>query len=93
MGELPLGEPGHYVNVTFGYWLRYLPDWYTGFGNRPLLVNLSNFDPGTHNRNSMRAEVCLIEISAATNSYCFTLEGLMAQMPRSFPDTGSSACA
>ena len=86
MGELPLGEPGHYVNVTFGYQVQYPPDWYTGFGNRPLLVSFSDLDPGTHNQNSMRAEGCLIEINAATNIYGFTFEGLMGQMPRSFPD-------
>ena len=45
MGELPLGEPGHYVNVTFGYRVQYPPNWYTGFGNRPLLVSLSDLDP------------------------------------------------
>jgi hypothetical protein len=86
MRELALGEPGHYVNVTFGYWVQYPPDWFTGFGNRPLLVSFSDLDPGTHNRNSMRAGGCLIEINAATNIYGFTLEGLMSQMPRSFPD-------
>ena len=86
MAELPLGEPGHYVNLTFGYWVRYPPDWYTGFGNRPLLVSFSDLDPGTRNRDSMRAEGCLMEINAATNIYGFTFEGLMGQMPRSFPD-------
>jgi hypothetical protein len=86
MGELPLGMPGHYVNVTFGYWVQYPPDWYTGFGNRPLLVSFSDLDSGTHNRNSMRAEGCLIEINAATNIYGFTFEGIMGQLPRSFPD-------
>jgi hypothetical protein len=86
VGELPLGEPGRYVNLTFGYWVQYPPAWYTGFGNRPLLVSFSNLDPGTRNRDSMRAEGCLIEINAATNIYGFTFEGLMSQMPRSFPD-------
>lgn len=86
MGELPLGEPGHYVNVTFGYWVQYPPDWHTGFGNQPLLVSFSDLDPGAHNRKSMRAEGCLIEINAATNIYGFTFEGLMSQLPRSFPD-------
>ena len=89
MRELPLGEPGHYVNVTFGYWVQYPLDWYTGFGNRPLLVSFSDLDPGTHNRHSTRAEGCLIEINAATNLYGFTFEGLMSQMPRSFPDSES----
>ena len=86
MGELPLGEPGHYINITFGYWVQHPPDWYTGFGNRPLLVSFSDLDPGTHNRNSMRAKGCLIEINAAANIYGFTFEGLMSQVPRSFPD-------
>jgi hypothetical protein len=86
VGELPLGDPGHYVNVTFGYRVQYPPNWYTGFGNRPLLVSFSDLDPGTRNRESMRAEGCLIEINAATNIYGFTLGDLMSQMPQSFPD-------
>jgi hypothetical protein len=86
VGELPLGEPGHYVNVTFGYWVQYPPNWFTGFGNRPLLVSFSDLDPGSHNRNSMRAGGCLIEINAATNIYGFTFEGIMSQLPQSFPD-------
>jgi hypothetical protein len=86
VAELPLGEPGHYVNVTYGYSVQHPPDWYTGFGNRPLLVSFSDLDPGSHNRSSMRAGGCLIEINAATNIYGFTFEGIMAQLPRSFPD-------
>jgi len=86
MAELPLGEPGHYVNVTYGYSVKHPPAWYTGFGNRPLLVSFSNLDPGSHNRSSMRDEGCLIEINAATNIFGFTFDGLIAQMPRSFPD-------
>ncbi len=86
MSELPLGEPGHYVNVTFGYWVQYPPEWFTGFGNRPLLVSFSSLDPGSHNRDSMRAQGCLIEINAATNIFGFTFEGIMSQLPRSFPD-------
>ena len=84
--DLPIGEPGHSVNVSFGYWLQYPPDWYTGFGNRPLLVSLSNLDPGRHNRVSMRTEGCMIEVDAASNVYGFTLDDLMAQLPRSFSD-------
>jgi hypothetical protein len=90
VGALPIGEPGHYVNVTFGYWLQYPADWYTGFGNRPLLVSFSNLDPGDHNRISMRAEGCLIEVSAVTNIYGFTFDDLMTQLPRSFPDAEQS---
>jgi hypothetical protein len=86
VGTLPIGEPGHYVNVTFGYWLQYPPDWYTGFGSRPLLVSLSNLDPGSHNRVSMRTEGCLIEVNAVSNVYGFTFDDLMTQLPRSFPD-------
>jgi hypothetical protein len=86
VGLLPIGEPGHYVNVTFGYWLQYPPHWYTGFGNRPLLVSLSNLDPGSHNRVSMRAEGCLIEVNAVSNVYGFTWDDLTAQVPRSFPN-------
>jgi hypothetical protein len=86
VSELPLGQPGHYVNVTFGYWVQVPAEWYSGFGNRPLLVSFSNLDPGTRNRDGMRAEGCLVEINAATNIYGFTFEDLMGQMPRSFPD-------
>jgi hypothetical protein len=86
VGDLPIGRPGHYVNVTYGYWLQYLADWYTGFGNRPLLVSFSNLDPGTHNRISMRAEGCLIEVNAAANIYGYGFDDLMSQSPRSFPN-------
>jgi hypothetical protein len=86
MAELPLGAPGNYVNVTFGYWIQYPTQWHTGFGSRPLLVSLSDLDPGTHNRDSMRREGCLIEINAEINIYGFTFEDVMGQMPRSFPD-------
>jgi hypothetical protein len=33
-------------------------------------------------RNSMRAEGCLIEVNASINIYGFTFEGLMSQMPQ-----------
>jgi hypothetical protein len=82
--DLAIGQPGNYVNVTFGYWVQYPPTWYTGFGNRPLLVSFSNLDPGTHNRQSMWAEGCLIEINALANIYGFTFQDLAVQMPRSF---------
>jgi hypothetical protein len=84
--DLPIGEPGNYVNVTFGYWLQYPRSWYTGFGNRPLLVSFSNLDPGTRNRDSMRNEGCLIEVNAWVNVYGIPLPDLLAQIPRSFPN-------
>lgn len=84
--KLPLGQPGQHVNVTLGYWVQYPKDWYTGFGNRPLLVSFSSLSPGEHNRESMRAEGCLIEINASANVFGFTPEILRAQMPRSFPN-------
>ena len=83
---LPIGEPGNYVNVAFGYWLQYPVDWYTQFGNRPLLASFSNLDPGTHNRQSMRENGCLVEVNVSSNIQGFTFETLMAQLPRSFPD-------
>ncbi|HUW08907.1 MAG TPA: hypothetical protein VM537_04215, partial [Anaerolineae bacterium] len=83
---LPMGQPGDYVNVTFGYWLQYPVDWYTRFGNRPLLASFSNLDPGAHNRQSMREQGCLIEVNASSNIYGFTFESLAAQMPRTFED-------
>ncbi len=86
VGELPIGQPDHYVNVTYGYWLQHPADWHTGFGNRPLLVSFSDLDPGGHNRLSMRAEGCLIEINAAVNIHGFTFDDLMSQSPRSFPN-------
>jgi hypothetical protein len=81
-----VGQPGNYVNVTYGYWLQYPVGWHTRFGNRPLLVSLSNLDPGTHNRQSMREQGCLIEVNASANIYGFTFESLAAQLPRSFAD-------
>ena len=84
--DLAIGQSGNYVNVTFGYWLQYPPTWYTGFGNRPLLVSFSNVDSGAHNRDSIRTEGCLIQINASTSVYGFTLQDLRAQTPRSFPN-------
>jgi hypothetical protein len=84
--DLPLGQPGKTVNVTFGYQLQYPSTWYTGFGNRPLLISFSNLDPGAHNRDSMRTEGCLIQVNASPNIYGFTLLELRAQMPRGFPN-------
>ena len=84
VGDLPIGQPGHYVNVTYGYQLHYPPNWYTGFGNRPLLVSFSNLDPGAHNRLTMRLEGCLIEIRASTNVYGLTLQAVRGQLPRTF---------
>jgi hypothetical protein len=84
--ELPLGEPGHYANIVNGYRVQYPVDWHTGFGNRPLLVSFSNLDPGAHNRDSMRADGCLIEIRLSTNVFGMTLEEVRAQMPRVFAD-------
>lgn len=82
--DLPLCETGNYVNVTFGYQLQYPQTWYTGFGSRPLLVSFSNLEPGTHNRLSMRAEGCLIEVRASTNVYGLTLQDMRAQLPKAF---------
>ena len=86
VSDLPIGQVGHYVNVAFGYQLRYPPAWFTGFGNRPLLVSFSNLDPGTHNRLSMRTQGCLIEIRASTNVYGFTLQDMRGQLPKTFRD-------
>jgi hypothetical protein len=86
VGALPIGQPGHQVNLTFGYRLQYPPTWFTGFGNRPLLASFSNLDPGTYNRDSMRAQGCLIQVNASVNVYAIPLPELMAQLPRSFPD-------
>ncbi len=86
VGDLPIGQPGHYVNVAFGYWVQYPSDWYTGFGNRPLLASFSNLDPGTHNRESMRAEGCLLEITASVNVYGIPPHELARQLPNVFPN-------
>ena len=86
---LPVGEAGHYVNLTFGYWLQYPPTWYTHFGTRPLLVSFSNLDPGTNNRPSMRQHGCLIEVNASVNIYGFSLAEVRAQMPRAFANAES----
>ncbi len=87
--ELATGEPGHYVNLTFGYWLQYPADWCTGFGNRPLLASFSNLHPGTHNRASMRAEGCLIQVNASINIYGEILQQLLAQASGAFPDAST----
>jgi hypothetical protein len=84
VGDLPLGQKEHYVNLTFGYHLRHPADWYTGFGNRPLLVSFSNLDPGTHNRASMRAEGCLVEIRASTNVFGLTVQEMRPQLTLPF---------
>lgn len=84
VGDLGIGEADHYVNVNFGYELRYPADWFTGFGNRPVLVSFSNLDPGTTNRDSMRAAGCLIEISSSANTYSFNLASFRAQSPQTY---------
>lgn len=86
VGDLPIGKPGHYVNLTYGYWLQYPPSWYTHFGNRPLLASFSNLDPGTHNRESMRDQGCLIEVNATPNIFGFNLSEIRAQIPKAFPN-------
>ena len=82
--DLPIGEPGRYSNIVYGYQLQYPTDWHTGFGNRPLLASFSNLDPGTHNRDSMRADGCLIEVRLSTNIFGLTLQEVRGQMPRVF---------
>lgn len=84
--DLPIGQPGNQVNVTFGYWLQYPPSWYTGFGKRPFLVSFSNLDPHTYSLDSVRVEGCLIKVYVSPNTYGFTLPQLKAQMPRGFPN-------
>jgi hypothetical protein len=86
VADLPLGVAGEYVNLTYGYRLSYPETWFTGFGNRPILVSFSDLDPGENNRDSMRARGCLIEVSAATNVFGLSLVDVVAQMPRSFPN-------
>lgn len=79
---LPIGEAGHYVSLVFGYWVQYPPSWYTGFGNRPLLVSFSNLDPRRYNRGEMRDHGCLIEINASVNIPGLSLSDIQAQLPR-----------
>lgn len=86
LGELPIGETGHYVNLAFGFQIEYPTAWYTGFGNRPLLASFSNLDPGTHNRHAMRLQGCLIEVSVSTNIFGFTPHQVVSQLARSLPD-------
>lgn len=87
--DLPIGQPGHYVNLAFGFWTRYPETWYTGFGNRPLLASFSNLDPGTHNRHSMRSKGCLVEVNVATNVFGLSPQQVAGQLFRGLP--GSSA--
>ncbi len=86
VSDLTLGVPGAYTNLTYGYQLRYPENWFTGFGNRPILASFSDLDPGLHNRDSMRAGGCLVEVSTSTNVFDLSLVDVVAQMPRSFPD-------
>jgi hypothetical protein len=86
ISDLPIGQPGHYVNVAFGYWLQYPSTWYTGFGSRPLLASFSTLDPGTHNRESMRAEGCLLEVTASVDIYGVPLRDVVSQLPQLFPN-------
>jgi hypothetical protein len=87
--DLPIGEPGDYVNVAFGYWLQYPADWHTSFGNRPLLASFSNLNPGTHNRASMRAEGCLIQVNASINIHGEILQQLLGEVSGAFPDAST----
>jgi hypothetical protein len=85
--DLPIGQPGHYINLTFGYWLQYPDTWHTGFGNRPLMASFSNLDPGTHNRHSMRSEGCLIEVNVMSNVFGFKPEQVASQLARALPNS------
>ena len=80
--DLPLGQPGHYVNLAFGLWLQYPETWYTGFGNRPLVASFSDLDPGTHNRHSMRSAGCLIEVNVISNVLGLAPDQLASQLVR-----------
>jgi len=85
LGELPIGEPGYYVNLAFGFQMEYPATWFTGFGNRPLLASFSNLDPGTHNRHTMRLQGCLIEVSVTANIFRLTPHQVVSQLARSMP--------
>ena len=69
--------------------MQHPPNWHTGFGRRPLLASFSDLDPGTHNRESMRDEGCLIEVNVSSNLFGYTPEQMMAQLPRGFADRES----
>lgn len=84
VADLSIGSPGRYVNVAYGYIVKYPESWYTGFGNRPLLASFSNLDPGTTNRENMRATGCLFETNVSPNVYGSTLQTLMAQLPQTY---------
>jgi len=85
--SLPLGETGHYVNVAFGFEVEHPLHWYTGFGNRPLVASFSDLDPGMHNRESMRAQGCLVEITVSANVYGLTPQQVVSQLARGFPNS------
>ena len=80
--SLPIGDPGHYVNLAFGYWMQYPESWYTQFGNRPLLASFSNLDPRQYSRAEMRDQGCLIEVNASVNLPGLSLVEIRSQMPR-----------
>jgi hypothetical protein len=81
---LPVGQAGHYVNLAFGYWVQYPPEWHTGFGNRPVQVLFSNLPPGDNSLEEMREQGCLIQIKTTVNVYGFSLAEMRGQMPTAF---------
>ena len=84
LASLPIGQAGHYVNMAYGYWIQYPPDWHTGFGNRPVQVLFSNLPPGSTTREEMRQQGCLIEIRPSVNVNNMSLSEMRAQLPRAF---------
>jgi hypothetical protein len=90
VADLELAEPGRYSNIALGYRFMYPAEWHTGFGERPVLVSLSNLDPGNYNRESIRTEGCLIEARVSTNVYGYTLQSLQGQLPSAFRDVVES---
>ena len=93
VGELAIGQPGYYVNLTYGYVAHFPEAWYTGFGNRPVVASFSNLDPGTTNREQMSAAGCLLEIGSSTNIYGFSLDTLLAQSPQTYANAEFSTLA
>jgi hypothetical protein len=82
--NLPIGQTGHYVNLAFGYWVQYPPEWHAGFGNRPVQVLFSNLAPGDHSLQEMREGGCFVQIKTTANVYGFSLVEMRGQLPAAF---------
>ena len=81
---LTASEPVEYINAKFGYRLQPPASWYANYNGAPSAISFSTLDPDNHNRDALRDQGCLIEVSMLTNGFGFSLEEVRAQMPQAF---------